>query len=135
GLVVEDREARRAIDTGSRNIEGYTAVLDRYGVDHELLDAQELVDRWPQFRVGGSEQALYQSESGIVDAARACAVHIALARAHGAEVRARTPVRAVRPDGAGVAVVTDDGTVPADRVVVTADAWTNQVLAETGVRL
>lgn len=135
GLVVEDRDARRATDTGSRNIEGYTAVFDRFGVAYELLDAQQLVDRWPQFRVGGSEQALYQCESGIVDAARANAVHIALARSHGAEVRTGTPVRAVRPDGAGVAVVTDEGTVLADRVVVTADAWTNQVLAETGVRL
>jgi sarcosine oxidase len=62
-------------------------------------------------------------------------VHIALARAHGAEVLAGTPVRAVRPDGDGVAVVTGGGTLPADRVVVAADAWTNQVIAETGVTL
>lgn len=135
GLVIEDREARRGADTGSRNIEGYTAMFDRFGVAYELLDAAQLVERWPQFRVGGSELALYQAESGIVDAARANAVHVALARAHGAEVRTHTPVRAVRPDGDGVAVVTDGGTILADRVVVTADAWTNQVLAEAGVRL
>jgi sarcosine oxidase len=135
GLVIEDRDARQAAATGSRNIEGYTAMFDRFGVAYELLDAAELVDRWPQFRVGGREQALYQAESGIVDAARANAVHIGLARAHGAEIRTHTPVRAVRPDGDGVAVVTDDGTVLADRVVVTADAWTNQVLAEAGVQL
>jgi sarcosine oxidase len=135
GLVIEDRDARRAAATGSRNIEGYTAMFDRFGVAYELLDAAELVDRWPQFRVGGGEQALYQAETGIIDAARANAVHIGLARAHGAEIRTHTPVRAVRPDGDGVAVVTDDGTVLADRVVVTADAWTNQVLAEAGVKL
>ncbi|MEQ3551324.1 N-methyl-L-tryptophan oxidase [Pseudonocardia nematodicida] len=135
GLVIEDRDARRTIATGSRNIEGYTAVFDRYGVAYELLDAQELTSRWPQFRVGGSEQALYQAESGIVDAGRANAVHIALARAHGAEIRTHTPVRDIRPDGAGVAVVTDSGTVLADRVVVTADAWTNQVLAGAGLSL
>ncbi|AXB42446.1 N-methyl-L-tryptophan oxidase [Amycolatopsis albispora] len=135
GLVIEDREARRAAATGSRNIEGYTAVFDRFGVDYELLDAAALVDRWPQFRVGGSEQALYQSESGIVDAAKANAVHIALARARGAEIRTHTKVHAVRPDGEGVAVVTDGGTILADRVVVAADAWTNQVLAGTGIQL
>ncbi|ANY08912.1 N-methyl-L-tryptophan oxidase [Pseudonocardia sp. HH130630-07] len=135
GLVIEDRAARRGAATGSRNIEGYTAMFDRYGVAYELLDADELVARWPQFRAGGSEQALYQSESGIVDAARANAVHVALARAHGAEVRARTPVRELRPDGDGVAVVTDEGTVLADRAVVATDAWTNQVLAGAGLRL
>ncbi|MDN5916047.1 MAG: N-methyl-L-tryptophan oxidase [Pseudonocardia sp.] len=135
GLVIEDRVARRDTATGTRNIEGYTAMFDRFGVGYELLDADELVSRWPQFRPGGDEQALYQPESGIIDAARANAVHIALARAHGAEIRADTPVRAVRPDGDGVAVVTDGGTLRADRVVVAGDAWSNQVLAETGTTL
>ena len=135
GLVIEDRDARRGAATGSRNIEGYTAMFDRFGVAYELLDAARLAERWPQFRPGGNELALYQADSGIVDAGRANAVHVALARAHGAEVRTHTPVRAVRPDGGGVAVVTDHDTILADRVVVTADAWTNQVLAGAGVRL
>ncbi|MCW0212741.1 MAG: N-methyl-L-tryptophan oxidase [Pseudonocardia sp.] len=135
GLVIEDREARRGIDSGTRNIEGYTAVFDRHGVDHEILDADGLTARWPQFRLDGGEVGLYQSESGIVDAARANAVHIALARAHGATVRAHAAVRSVRPDGAGVRVETDDRTYLADRVVVAADAWTNQVLRDSGVRL
>lgn len=132
GLVIEDRAARRHTATGTRNIEGYTAMFDRYGYAYEVLDADELVARWPQFRVSGSEQALYQPESGIVDAARANAVHLSLARAHGARIEANTPVRAVRPDGDGVLVVTDRDTYRADRVVVAADAWTNQVLAATG---
>src|SRR3954469_8869901 len=84
GLVIEDRVARRGTATGTRNIEGYTAMFDRYGVAYERLDPDELVARWPQFRVDGEEQALYQADSGIVDAARANAVQIALARAHGA---------------------------------------------------
>ncbi|WP_279323417.1 N-methyl-L-tryptophan oxidase [Actinomycetospora cinnamomea] len=135
GLVIEDREARRGAATGTRNIEGYTAMFDRHGVAYDRLDADELAARWPQFRVHDGVQALYQPDSGIVDAARANAVHIALARAHAAEVRTSTPVRAVLPDGAGVAVVTDTETVRADRVVVAGDAWTNQVLAETGIVL
>jgi sarcosine oxidase len=48
---------------------------------------------------------------------------------------ANTPVRALRPDGAGVAVETDEATYRADRVVVTSDAWTNRVLAATGLQL
>jgi sarcosine oxidase len=135
GLVVEDREARRGVDSGTRNIEGYTAVFDQHGVDHEVLDADELMARWPQFRLDGGERAVYQSRSGIVDAARANAVHVALARAHGAQVRERSPVRVLRPEGAGVVVETDDRTYRADRVVVTVDAWTNQVLRSCGLRL
>ncbi|MBN9797470.1 MULTISPECIES: N-methyl-L-tryptophan oxidase [Pseudonocardia] len=135
GLVIEDRVARAGTATGTRNIEGYTALFDRHGVGYELLDADALTGRWPQFRTSGGEQALYQEESGIVDAARANAVHVALARAHGAEVRPHTPVRSIRADGGGVAVVTDGGTLHADRVVLAADAWTNQLLAGVGLRL
>ena len=135
GLIIEDRVARQGSATGTRNIEGYTAMFDRFGYGYEVLDADELVARWPQFRVSGGEKALYQQESGIVDAGRANAVHLALARAHGAHIRANTPVRAIRPDGDGVAVVTDEHTYRADRVVVASDAWTNQVLAGTGPSL
>jgi sarcosine oxidase len=135
GLVIEDRPARRHAPTGRRNIEGYTAMFERFDVDYELLDADAVMQRWPQFHLAGGEQALYQSESGIVDAGRANAVHVALARAHGATILANTPVRAVRPDGAGVAVETDEATYRADQAVVTSDAWTNQVLAAAGLQL
>jgi sarcosine oxidase len=135
GLVIEDRVVRREVETGTRNIEGYTALFDEFDVAHEVLDADELMSRWPQFRLDGGEQAIYQSESGIVDAARANAVHVALARAHGAKVIENAEVRAVRPDGGGVAVETDTQTYHADRVVVAADAWTNQVLRACGLWL
>ena len=71
--------------------------VEEFGFDYELLGAGELMRRWPQFRPGGSGRAIYQEESGIVDAGRANAVHAALARANGARILEETPVRAVRP--------------------------------------
>ncbi|TIC81919.1 N-methyl-L-tryptophan oxidase [Nocardioides sp. GY 10127] len=130
GLVIEDVEARRGLDTGSRNIEGYTAAFRAHGVPFEVLDAEQLAARWPQFVPGGSEVAIWQESSGLVDAGRANATHVALARARGAEVRDQSPVRAVRPTPRGVEVVLDDETILADRVVLAADAWTNEVLPE-----
>lgn len=135
GLVIEDPAGRDPERVGTRNIEGYVAAFEEFGFGYELLDAGEIMDRWPQFRLGGKERAIYQEESGIVDARRANAVHAALARANGARILEETPVRAVRPNGDGVEVETDDETYLADRVVVASDAWTNQVLAGTGVEL
>ena len=83
----------------------------------------------------GGERAIYHGDTGIVDAGRANAVHAALARAHGAHIVEDTPVRSVKPTAAGVEVHTDEQTYLADRVVVTSGAWTNQVLADCGVRL
>lgn len=135
GLVIEDVEERAGTDTGTRNIAGYAEVLRRHGVDFDLLDAAAITARWPQFRLSGGEQGIFQSESGIVDAAKANATHVALARAAGATVLDRTPVLALRPRRGGVEVVTAEETYLAERVVLAADAWTNTLLADLGTTL
>lgn len=135
GLVIEAVDERDSEKVGTRNVEGYVAAFEEFGFDYELLDPDELMYRWPQFHLKGDERAIYQEESGIVDAGRTNAVHVALARARGAEILEETPVRAVRPSGDGVEVVTDDEVYHADRVVIATDAWTNQVLAETDTQI
>jgi sarcosine oxidase len=135
GLVIEDAAHRASTRTGTRNIEGYAQLLDRFGVDYTLLEAGEMASRWPQFQFDGDERAIYQRDTGIVDAGRANAVHAALARAQGAQIAANTPVRSVKPTTAGVEVHTDEHAYLADRVVVTSGAWTNQVLADCGAQL
>lgn len=132
GLVIEDVAVRDAARTGTRNIGGYTDVLRRHGVQFERLSAADVQGRWPQFRLAGSEQAIYQEQSGLVDAAKANATHIALARAAGARIADETPVRALRRHADQVEVVTDDEIYLADRVVLTADAWTNGLLGDLG---
>jgi sarcosine oxidase len=133
GLIIEDPTGRDPQKVGTRNVDGYVAAFEEHGFDYELLDPDELMRRWPQFRPYGSERAIYQSESGLVDAGKSNAVHVALAR--GASIVENTPVRAVRPNGGGVEVVTDAGTYHADRVVVASDMWTNEVLRGAGVRI
>ena len=135
GLVIEDPEGRDPEKVGTRNVEGYVAAFEEFGFDYELLGPDALMDRWPQFHLSGSERAIFQAESGLVDAAKSNAVHIALARARGARVLDSTPVRSVRPSGSGVEVVTDDDIYYADRVVIASDMWTNEVLREMSVQI
>ncbi|ABG04520.1 Sarcosine oxidase [Rubrobacter xylanophilus DSM 9941] len=135
GLVIEASEERDPAKVGTRNVDGYVATFEEHGFDYELLEPEELISRWPQFRLKGNERIVYQKDSGIVDARKANATHVALARAQGARILEETPVRSVRPSGAGVEVVTDHETFFADRVVITADAWTNNVLEGVGLRL
>jgi sarcosine oxidase len=135
GLIIEASDERDPEKVGTRNVDGYVAAFEEHGFDYELLDTDELMGRWPQFQLRGSERAIFQKDSGLVDARKASAVHVALARAHGATVLEETPVRAVRPNGEGAEVVTDGRTYLSDRVVVAGDAWTNQVLRETGTRI
>lgn len=135
GLVIEDVAHRDPDATGTRNMSGYRAVMDRHGVEHETLDADQISSRWPQFRLGGTEQGIFQAESGIVDAAKANATHVALARAAGATILDGTPVLEVHPHGRHIEVVTADEHYLAERVVIAADAWTNSVLTGLGLQL
>jgi sarcosine oxidase len=86
GLVIEDPEERDPEKVGTRNVDGYVATFEEHGFDYELLDPEEVMDRWPQFRLSGSERAIYQPESGLVDARKSNAVHVALASARGANI-------------------------------------------------
>jgi sarcosine oxidase len=135
GLVIEDVAVRDPSRTGSRNVRGYAEVMARHGVDFELLSPEEITTRWPQFRLSGTEEAVFQRQSGLVDARKANATHVALARAAGATVIDECPVTGLRPHGTWVEVATPEEVYRAERVVITADAWTNDLLGPLGVRL
>ncbi|HYC07615.1 MAG TPA: FAD-dependent oxidoreductase [Candidatus Binatia bacterium] len=128
GLDVAPREA--AIP-----LEAYTAAMTAEGVPFEHLDGPEISRRWPQWRLGDEHHGLYQVQSGLADPFRGNAAHRRLAVEHGATLRDRTPVTALRPVDGEVEVIAGDERIRAGTVVVTADAWTNELLAPLGRRL
>ncbi|MDL5159958.1 FAD-dependent oxidoreductase [Actinomycetospora termitidis] len=130
-LLIEDGEDR----LGPATLDGHRAVAARHGTVVEELDAHQVTARWPQFRLAGTERAIHQRHSGVVDVRRAEATHLALARGQGADVMDHTAVRALHPTRDHVEVVTDDGVLRAEQVVVTADALTTEVLEGVGREL
>jgi sarcosine oxidase len=113
----------------------YVTAMDAEGVPYEVLDAAELVRRWPAWHVAGDVTAIHQPDAGIVAASRANAVHRRLALARGADLLAETPVLGIAEDGASFAVETERGTFGADAIVIAAATWMNEVLVPFGVRL
>ena len=118
---------------GPKDLTHCAATMAAQGIPYEELSGRDVMERWPPFRLPADARGLYQPDSGLVDAAKANAVHVALARRHGATVRDRLPVRALRPVGDAVEVVTEEGTFAAAHVVVAAGAWTNPVLGTLGI--
>jgi sarcosine oxidase len=121
---------------GATDPAGYTGSLAAEGVPFERLDASEAMRRWPQWRLAEDTNVVYQAESGIADPNRANPAHRALAVANGATLLEGAPVTGIRDAGGEYEVTIEDGTVlRAGRIVVTADAWTNEVLGSLGRRL
>ena len=66
--------------------------LDAAGVESEWWDAAQLAERFPQFRLTGDMEILWQKDTGFLRAAECVSTHLQLAEQHGATVRVETPV-------------------------------------------
>jgi len=113
----------------------YRAALEACGVPYRWLDAAEVMRRWPAFRLEDGVRGLWQADAGMVPAARATRLMQRLAASHGAVLMADAPVTAVRDLGGSVEVATADATYRAGRLVLCADAWTGDLLAQLGATL
>ncbi len=122
-------------DGEPKYIDQYAGAMRAAGIPYEELSAREVMERFPPFLLDESVGALYQADAGFVDAGRANATHVALARARGATILENTPVRSVRAVDDGVKVETDKFTFSGRRLIVAAGAWTNEVLRHVGVEL
>ncbi|MEP7765536.1 FAD-dependent oxidoreductase [Sanguibacter sp. 25GB23B1] len=103
------------------------AAFDARGVPYEWLHPEEAAERWPGLRFEGS--VLHEpSTAGRVHADRAVEAFQAVARARGADIRHDVRVRSILPVAGGVRVSTDDGELLAQRVVLAAGGWVDQLL-------
>ncbi len=144
GMVEEESGVTLKHITGSVGLwpigEAYQAsltdhfhALEAAKVPYEYFDEAELMRRYPQFRVQEPLKVIYQTDTGLVDAGKANATHIALARAYGATILDQCPVQSLRPTTDGVELVTPAGTFHCRKLVVTAGAWTAQLLNQVGL--
>ena len=102
-------------------------VLERVGIDHELLTARAAEDRWPEMAF--DSDVLWHPAAGVVDAEAAVRTMLDLAVGHGAVVHEGWTAASVERVGAGLAVVSDDGRrVTGDSVVVGAGGWLPDLL-------
>lgn len=116
-------------------IDSYTSSMDACGVGYQVLSAAETMARWPQFALPAGTTVLHQSRTGIVPAAVGTAAMQRLARAAGARLYADSGVTDLRDHGDHLEVDAAGRTYRCRRVVVTADAWTNDVLGHLGSEL
>ena len=113
----------------------YTASLAAEAVPFEILDAAEVMRRWPQWHLSDDVTAMWQSRAGLADPYRGNAAHRRLAVARGATLVDRTTVTAIRAVGSAYEVDAGGVTHEAGRVILAADAWTNQLLGAFDRRL
>ncbi|MGH3077123.1 MAG: N-methyl-L-tryptophan oxidase, partial [Gaiellaceae bacterium] len=98
-----------------------------FDLPHELMDGRELGRRFPAYRLPDELPVLLQPDGGFVLPERCIVAHVSGALAAGAVVRARERVVEWEDTRSGVRVTTDREVVEADRLVLTAGAWSQDV--------
>jgi sarcosine oxidase len=124
------------LEGGGPILDGVLRSCAEHGIEHEVLDGTEVAARFPAFSLPDDVQVVYQADGGFVVPERCLVAHVERALARGATFRARERVLEWAEGDNGVRVRTDRGTVEADRLVVTAGAWSEDVarLPEGSVR-
>jgi len=132
GVLVMTSSATHTSHHGTTDFTLRTIELARtYGIAHEVLNAEQLRTRFPQFAPLRDEAtAYYEPEGGYVRPERCIAAQLKAARELGAAVITGATVRAVESTGNVVRVTAGDRTVVADKVVICAGMWTAELLGE-----
>ena len=104
-------------------------------VQHEILTADELTYRYPQFTLAPDYHGLYDPNGGLLRPELGIASHIIQALRRGAEIHSRETVTGWKETPGCVEVQTDHGRYTADQVVFTGGSWTGQLIEGLGISL
>jgi sarcosine oxidase len=115
---------------GHPDLESTLRSIADFDLPHEVLDAAELRSRYPQFYVEDEDIGVLDTLGGALRPELAVAAATEMALARGATTHYDTTVTAIEPGPDGVRVVTTEGDLLADKVVVSAGPWTTRLLPE-----
>jgi sarcosine oxidase len=112
----------------SEIVSGSLASVRAHDLEHELLDARELMRRYRAFSVPDGVMAVFQPDGGFVLSERAIAAHARVAIDAGAELHGHEPVTGWEAGDGGVTVTTNAGTYQARHLVISAGAWLGKLV-------
>ena len=127
GLIIGSDQAQRS--HGSvQFLERTIAAAKRYGIHHELLDANEIRRRFPPFAVLDDEYGYLERDAGFLRPEACVLAQLKLAERHGAQLHRNERVLDISPEGDGVNIRSDRGTYRAGRAIVTVGPWIREFL-------
>jgi len=102
---------------------------------YEVLTAGEICRRFPAFHPTAEMAAIWEPRAGIVFPEHCIAAHLQMARRCGATLQYDEPAVKWERDGEGVRVSTAKGEYHASRLLLSAGAWFNQLVADLNLLL
>ena len=123
GLVLLDAVAGQTEGPGGDFFARTVASAGQYSIAHEMLTADGIRSRYPQFRVQDGAQGYFEPGAGFLYPERCIAAQLKVAAAKGARLQTGEIVTAIRTDSFGVEVMTNRGQYRAGGVVLSPGPW------------
>ena len=105
----------------------------QWDLPHDLLDEDEIRQRFPNFTPQPGDIALFEAKAGFARPELTVQAHLGLAEKVGATLRFGEEVIEWSETARGVTVRTAAGTYTAGQVVICPGAWAPQLLADFGI--
>jgi sarcosine oxidase len=114
-------------------LRGVLETVRTHGLDHLVLERDELAKRYPQFRPADDEIAVLDPAGATIYPEAAIDSCLSLAEVAGARLDVDVQVTGWRSSAAGVTVTTSAGEVSGDRLVLCAGAGSPELLVDLEV--
>jgi len=114
---------------------GALTSAEEHNLQHEVLSADEVNNRFPGYNFPSHFKALYQPQGGYLESELAIKTHVSMAEKLGADVMVESPISRweVLPDGR-VKVETSENVYYTNKLVLSAGAWMHKLVPELTVR-
>ena len=127
-------------EPGGLLVPGALASARQHNIPHEQLSAAEIRKRFPVMNAQDPVIGLLEQRAGVLQLEPCIEAQLELAARSGAELRFDSPIERWLPTDmndveAPIELDTADGKVTAERLVVTAGAWTAGLLSKLGLPL
>lgn len=109
-------------------VAGARLSAETHHIPYEFLNSAAIQKRFPAFRPSPDTVGILEKEAGILFPEECIKAFLARATANKADIRYNETVLGITPKNDNVEVITSKGTYIAEKVIITAGAWTSELL-------
>lgn len=113
---------------GCRAVDGALAACEAYSLPCDILNASQIQARWSQFNVAEDWQGCFDPAAGFLLVPECLKAHANRAVSYGAEISENENVISIQNARPRIEITTDRRKIKAEKVIVTAGAWTAKLL-------
>jgi sarcosine oxidase len=118
-----------------RLVSGALASAKEHRLQHEVLDAQEVMKRVPGLRAMADMIGVVEPRAGVLQPEVAVTAYLELARKYGATIMTNERVVGWEACDSGLRVTTELRAYECERLIIAAGAWTSALVPDLGVNL